>query len=246
MHRLSCNCPQCKHAPSAFELMEFEMPASANEANAEFESGEGEFEGEFEGEEEGEFQYAASGANQGESLFSEAEEVALAAELLSVSNEAEFEQFLGNLWGGIQRAGGAIGKAAKPFAGVLRTVAKTALPFVGGALGSMVPIPGVGTALGTALGSALSQALEAEFGEMELEDREFEAARSFVRIAGTTAQQLAQQDPGRADVSGAAAAAAMAAAARQHLPQFQHLRQPLQRTSGRWTRHGNTLIVSGA
>ena len=34
--------------------------------------------------------------------------------------------------------------------------------FVGGALGSLLPIPGVGTAVGTALGGALSKAHELE------------------------------------------------------------------------------------
>ncbi len=168
--------------------------------------------------------------------FSEAEEVALAAELLSVSNEAELEQFLGKLWSGVKKVAGTVGTLAKPFTGVLRSVAKQALPFVGGALGSMIPIPGVGTALGTALGSAVSSALEMEFEGLELEDREFEMARRFVRIAGTAAQQA---------VDGAAPAeleAAVAAAAQQHLP---HFRGTGQHLGGRWTRRGSVLVLHG-
>lgn len=117
---------------------------------------------------------------------------------------------------------------------MVKAVAKKALPFVGGALGSLIPIPGVGTAAGTALGGALGNALEMEFGELELEDREFEMARSFVRIAGTAAQQL-----GQAVSSGnqqAAVEKALAAAAQQHLPHFQP-----QAVRGRCPAHGRPL-----
>ena len=77
------------------------------------------------------------------------------------------EQFLGNVfkkvWKGIK-------KIAKPLGGVLKSVAKKALPFVGSALGSFIPIPGVGTAIGGALGTAVSKALELEYGELESEE----------------------------------------------------------------------------
>ena len=140
--------------------------------------------------------------------------MALAAELLSVGSEAELEQFLGKLLKRFKQAGSAIAKVAKPFTGVLKGVAKQALPFVGGALGSFIPIPGVGTAVGTALGSALSQALEMEFGEVAQEDREFEMARRFVRIAGTTAQQFDPNQHGGHALE--AMQAALTTAARRH------------------------------
>ena len=98
-----------------------------------------------------------------ESPFEEFEEMEYAAELLSIQSEEELDQFLGKL---IKRAGrglSKIGKVFRPLGGVLKGLAKKALPFVGGALGSFIPIPGVGTAVGTALGSAVSKALEAEF-----------------------------------------------------------------------------------
>ncbi|UMR29179.1 hypothetical protein MJ904_19060 [Massilia sp. MB5] len=151
--------------------------------------------------------------------FSEAQEMELAMELLSVSSEAELEQFLGNVfksvWKGVKKAGSAIGKAVKPLGGVLKGVAKQALPFVGGALGSMIPIPGVGTALGSALGGALGNALELEFGELALEEREFEMARRFVRIAGSAARAA-----GEGDGSPAAVRQALLQALRQHAPHF--------------------------
>jgi hypothetical protein len=203
--------------------------------------GEGEFEGEYEGE--------AEWSGEGTGPFNETQEIALAAELLSVSNEAELEQFLGNLLNGIKNVGAAVGQAAKPFAGVLRSVAKTALPFVGGALGSMIPIPGIGTALGTALGSAVGNALEMEFDSLELEDREFEMARRFVRIAGSAAEQL-EQTPIGANFQ-AAAQAALASAAQQHLPHFRaralaRAGEQMARSSGHWTRHGTMLVLHGA
>lgn len=246
MHKLTCQCPQCTRGATGFEVMEFEAPTAsgrdgfgAQEASAYEAEGEGEsqYEGPYEGE--GEYEGEASWASEAEGPFSESEEIALAAELLSISNEAELEQFLGKLWKGVKTI-------AKPFSGVLKAVAKKALPFVGGALGSLIPVPGVGTAVGTALGSALGKALEMEFGELEFEDREFEMARSFVRIAGTAAQQLGQAVP--AGNPQAAVEKALAAAAQQHLPHFQPqaVRDAAPRMGGRWIRRGGTLIVVGA
>jgi len=257
MHKINCQCPQCNRGATAFEVMAFQPPGGGfkrngfgtHEAEAYEARPEGEGQSQYEGpyESEGEYEGEANWAGEGEaaSPFSEAEEIALAAELLSVSNEAELEQFLGNLWKGIKKVGSFVGNVAKPFAGVLKAVAKKALPFVGGALGSLIPIPGVGTAVGSALGGALSKALEMEFGEMELEDREFEVARRFVRIAGTAAQQLAQAAPGSNPLT--AIESALATAAQQHLQHFQPPSgQAVSGMSGRWIRQGKTLVVVGA
>jgi hypothetical protein len=187
--------------------------------------GESQYQGPYQGEEPFGDEYEGQGdwAGQGAGPYSEADEIALAAELLSVSNEAELDQFLGKLWSGIKKVGSVVGKVAQPFAGVLKTMAKKGLPFLGGALGSLIPIPGVGTALGSALGGALSNALEMEFAHMELEDREFEMARRFVRIAGTAAQQLAQAAAGGRPQ--AAIGSALATAAQQHLRHFRPARR---------------------
>lgn len=264
VHPPRCHCPRCGGAQETFEFAaegeggyegEYEGEY-AGEYEGEYEGEavhEGRFEGAFEyeggyaGENEGEYEGEYEGAGQGESAspFSEAEEIALAAELLSVSNEAELEQFLGKLWKGVKKVAGTVGKIAKPFSGVLKAVAKKALPFVGGALGSMIPIPGVGTALGTALGSAVSSALEMEFEGLELEDREFEMARRFVRIAGTAAQQTAD------GTAPAEFEATVAAAAQQHLPHFAgrvaagRPGMPGRRNGGSWTRRGTTLVLHG-
>lgn len=144
--------------------------------------------------------------------FSEEQEMELAMELLGVQSEEELEQFLGKMfksvWSGIK-------KVAKPLGGILKGIAKRALPFVGGALGSFIPIPGVGTVLGRALGGALSNALEMEMQEMPEVERELEVARRFVRIAGSAAQGA-----GDSDGSPQAVRRAVLEALRTHAPQF--------------------------
>ncbi|NHZ41352.1 hypothetical protein [Massilia aquatica] len=182
--------------------------------------------------------------------FGEQEEIALAMELMSVASEEELEQFLGKMfkgiWKGVKKVGSVIGKVAKPLGGVLKGLAKTALPFVGKALGSFIPIPGVGTMLGGALGSAVAKALEMEAAGLDGEERELDMARRFVRIAGTAAQQAGMagqgMDPQRA------ARDAVDAALRCHLPR---MRQPgsasasaIDRAnSGTWRRQGRGQIV---
>jgi len=226
MHGSTCQCPKCQAAEqSAFES--------------------------------GGFGYEVGGFAAGElaSPLTEAEEVELAMELMTISSEAEMDQFLGKVfggvWKGLKKVGSAVGKIAKPLGGVLKAVAKKALPFVGGALGSFIPIPGVGTAIGSALGGALSKALELEYGEFDQEEAEFETARRFVRVAATAAQQAASAPPATDPTT--AANQALVAAARRHLPQadLRMLERAAvstggSRHSGRWVRRGGTIIVVGA
>ncbi len=200
----------------------------------------------------GEFGWSGevSGYAELESPFDEAEEMELAAQLLEIQDEAELNQFIGDLFKKVRRVVGRMAKSQ--IGGMLKNVAKTALPFVGGALGSFMPIPGVGTAVGTALGSAVSTALEAEMEGIEPEDQEFELARRFVRLAGTAARQVAQTPP-TVDPQKAAQAAVMAAA-RQLLGQpageldeavFSSAGSNRPRSSGRWLRRGNTITLVG-
>lgn len=220
-------------------------------------------ESEIDGLEADQFEYAFEGDQEifgeadMESPFTEAEEMELAAELLAISNEAELDQFLGKLfkgaWRGLKKVGSFVGKIARPLGGVLKGLAKKALPFVGGALGSFIPIPGVGTAVGTALGSAVSKALEAELEGMNEEDQEFEMARRFVRLAGTAAKQAAQAKPGVSPQD--AVKAAVMAAARRHVPGLGQgstafpvaVASPICQSgrSGRWVRRGSKIILLG-
>eukprot|EP01034_Spumella_vulgaris_P000030 gene30-41_t len=69
-------------------------------------------------------------------LLSEADEMELANELLSVTNEAELEQFLGNFLRKAASVAGSVIKSpvGQAVGGVLKGVAKKALPLAGGAV----------------------------------------------------------------------------------------------------------------
>lgn len=233
MHAMTCQCSKCRRGGSAeFELFEFD---DSPQGEFDFESDAGtEYEDSYEFEEENEFEAEYADA---ESPFTEAEENELAMELLSVSSEDELDQFLGKIF---KKVGRGLKKIGRPLGRALKGVAKKALPFVGGALGSLIPIPGVGTAVGSALGSAVAKALEAELGELDEADQELEMARRFVRIAGTAAKH--------ADSAGAsadpkdAARGAVQRAARKHLPMI----GIATRGGGRWFRRGDRIVVVGA
>jgi hypothetical protein len=118
----------------------------------------------------------------------EALEFELAQELLEITNEAELEEFLGKLVRSVARGASSFMKSGigKAVGGVLRNVAKTALPMVGSALGSFVA-PGLGTAIGGKLGGMAASLLEAEERESMGEgEAEMEAARRYVRWASGT------------------------------------------------------------
>jgi hypothetical protein len=224
--------------------------------NGEAETDLGELESdefEFEMTDEGEFE------SEVENQMGEVEEMELAAELLAVASEQELDQFLGKIF---KKIGKGIRKIARPLGGILKGVAKKALPFVGGALGSFIPIPGVGTAVGTALGSAASKLLEVDLEGMTPEDQEFELARRFVRMASTAAAKAATVP---ADADPKAAAIRIIKAAAQQLETGESASEGegevpparpaagdrtrsagSRRRQGRWYRRGNTLVLIGA
>jgi uncharacterized protein (DUF697 family) len=170
--------------------------------------------GEYEGEGFlGDILGAVTGETYGEMPLNEAMEMELAAELLGVTNETELEQFLGGLFkkvGGFMKSG--VGKA---LGGVLKGIAKKALPIVGGALGSFIA-PGVGTAIGSSLGSMAGKAFGLELEGLSGEDREFEVARRYVRLATTAAQKAALAPANMSPY--VAARKAVILAARRHAP----------------------------
>lgn len=145
-------------------------------------------------------------------------ESALVAELLEVASDEELDQFLGKLARSVVKGAASFVRSpiGKAIGGVLKNVAKSALPMVGGALGSMV-LPGVGTALGSKLGSMAGNLLEEEeiamLGEGVAEE---EAARRFIRFAGATYRNAARTP--RYVPPRAAARAASVAAARVYAP----------------------------
>jgi hypothetical protein len=184
-------------------------------------------------------------------VFSEAQEMELASELLSVSNEEELEQFLGGL---IKKAAGALKKVVKSplgnsLGGLLKGAVKKVLPMAGGAVGTFLGGP-LGTAVGGQLASAAGNALGLELEGLSQEDQEFEVARRMVKLAGDatkTATQIARtQDPA------SAARTAVISAARKHAPgliRSSHSSRPSFNGgglhSGRWVRRGGKIILFG-
>ncbi len=203
-----------------------------------------EFDEEFEFTDEFELEYD-------DSPFSEAEEMELATELLSISDDDELEMFLGKLFKQVSRK---VRRAVKSpiFRSVMRLakpLIKKALPIVGGAIGSFVA-PGVGTAIGSAAGNVASRwfEMDMEFEALSSEDQEFEVARRVVRLMGSTAKNAAKASP-RGKVS-TIAKKSLVKAARVHAPGL--LRQGKTMTSsgrgrsGRWVRRERNIVILAA
>jgi hypothetical protein len=159
-------------------------------------------------------------------VFSEAQEVQLAEQLLELENEQQLEQFLGDL---ISKAGSAIGSLIKlpvgqALGGALKSVAGEVLPMVGQAIGGMFGPAGapIGGQLASAAGSAFG------LNEMEAGEQEYEAAQTFVRMAADAVKNAASAPPGMNPH--AVAQAAVAQAAQTHAPALLGL-SPIGRAS---------------
>jgi uncharacterized protein (DUF697 family) len=218
------------------------------------ESNYGEYQtGEFGYEFSGDNEYETYGEYSQEGPFNEAEEMELAAELLSVSNEAELDQFLGDL---IKKAGQAVGgiiksPVGKALGGALKGVAKQALPAVGGVIGNAL-LPGIGGVVGSKLASATGKAFGLELEGLSHEDQEFEVAKGVVRLAGAAAGNAAQASPSAPPKQ--VVQTALTEAAKSHAPGLLSGAQPQARpgqkcqhqSTGRWIRRGNTITLMGA
>lgn len=148
----------------------------------------------------------------GEVPLHEANEMELAVELLEVTNEAELEAFLGNVFGAVGRTLGRFARsdAGAALTGLVRNAARDALPTVGGAIGDWAA-PGRGGAIGSRLAQQAGQLLGLELEGLSPQEQEFEAARQFVRFAGS-AYANAATAPRDAHPLAAAQQAATAAA----------------------------------
>lgn len=191
-----------------------------------------------------------AGETYGETVLTEADEIQLASELLGVTSEAELDQFLGSL---IKKVGSVAGKIIRSpigqaVGGVLKGVAKKALPLAGGAIGGYFGGP-LGAKIGSGLASAAGSALGLEAEALEQEDREFEGAKQFVRVAADTVKRAAAA-PATADPRTVAQAAAIAAA-KKFAPGLVGAASPIagvvlgRGQSGRWLRRGNKIVLFG-
>jgi hypothetical protein len=182
-------------------------------------------------------------------VLSDSDEMELASEFLEIGSEAEMDQFLGDL---VQHIGHGLGKLVNSpmghaVGGILKQVAKTALPIAGGALGGFVGGP-VGAMIGSNLASVAGSALGLELEGLSPEDREFEATKQFIRFAGETVANALQAPPD-ADPEAVAHQAAVEAA-RVHAPGLMNIAGMSARgrgrgRGGRWVRHGDRIILFG-
>jgi len=185
-----------------------------------------------------------------EAVFSEADEMELASQLLEVSDEQELDQFLGGL---IKKVGGFIrSPAGQAIGGVLKGLAKKALPLAGTALGTFVGGP-LGAQIGSGLASAAGSALGLESETWSQEDREFEGAKQFVRIAGEAIKNVAAAGP-NGDPRSMAQAAVTQAAQVMAPGLLQAARSGRAGSyggvgggghSGRWMRRGSKIVLYG-
>lgn len=183
-----------------------------------------------------------------ETGLDEVEEMDLAAELLGLSDEAELDQFFGKLFkkaGKFMKSG-----TGRALSGILKKVAKKALPIAGGAIGGFFGGP-LGASLGSKLAPAAGRLFGLEVEGLSGEDADFEVARNFVRFAGAAAKTAARAPAAANPVTAARAAAVRAA--RRFAPGLvgggvgasPQLPSGMGR-SGRWIRRGRRIILLGA
>jgi uncharacterized protein (DUF697 family) len=202
-----------------------------------------EYEDEYDDEYEDEYGY------ENEGPLSDAEEMELAAELLEITSDEELDMFLGKVFRKVGRGVRKFARSSvgKQLGGILKGVAKKALPIAGGAIGSFFA-PGVGTAIGSKLGAAASNLFELELEGMSPEDQEFEVARRYVRLAAEAAKQAANA-PARMPPK-AVANKAMTIAAQKHAPGLMNMSKNgangRRKPQGTWKRRGNTIVLYGA
>jgi hypothetical protein len=215
---------------------------------------EGDFEADFEADFESDYESDYEGGfDSQEGPFSEGQELELAAELLGVSEEAELDQFLGDLFKRVKGAAGQLLKspAGQALKGVLKSAAKKALPTLGRAVGSYF-----GGAKGGDLGAQAADYGARMFGleleGMSPEDGELEVAKRFVRLAGDAASEVAQTAGSGPPQQ--VAMNALATAARTHAPGMMRGaagtapnggRHADRRKSGRWFRRGRHIVLVG-
>jgi uncharacterized protein (DUF697 family) len=177
---------------------------------------------------------------------------------MEVNSEEELDYFLGDV---ISSAADAVGKFVSSPTGQalgsgLKSVAKQLLPVAGQALGGYVG-GGAGSQIGGALGSAAAGLLDSE-----VEEQEWEAANTFVKLASEATKKAAEAPPG-VDPH-AVAEHAIVEAAKIHAPhlvphltgeghgmeghcgchQHRHHHGGM-RHHGRWYRHGEKIVLVG-
>ena len=202
---------------------------------------------------EGLGEYGEATGTMGAEL-TEAQELALASEVLEISNEEELEQFLGDLWNATKAAASKaynsdVVKAAIPG---LKAVGVAVLPKAAGWLANRYA-PGTGDMASAGVQAAVDQWLKEELEGLSGEDREFETARRYVRFVDDTFRRAAQT-PDRVSPP-VAAQVVLRDAAREHVPGLVPFLVQLRNgspvggsgveaaASGSWTRQGSLIVI---
>ena len=185
-------------------------------------------------------------------VFQESELQELAAELLSVSNEQELNHFLGDL---MKRAASGVGKfiqspMGQQLGGLLKVAAKKALPMAGRAIGDWIA-PGSGGQIGQQVAQQAGAMFGLEFEGLSHEDREFEAAKQFVRFAADATKNALSAPPSNSLAQ--VAQSAVSQAAQRFVPGLLGQVGPggqaapgrVGALSGRWVRKGNRIVLYG-
>ena len=177
-------------------------------------------------------------------MFDESEEMELAAELLSTSDEAELDHFFGKLFKRVARKVRRAVKSRKGglLRGLLKRVAKKALPIAGGIIGGPV---------GAGLARAGGRIFGLELEGLSPEDRDFEIARRVVRLSGDAAKNAAK--PTTTGNAAKDAKIAVVKAAKKHAPGLMRAGRSAMAMagavatgrSGRWVRRGRKIVLMG-
>lgn len=171
-------------------------------------------------------------------VLSDEEVSELAAELAIVQDEAELEEFIGNVFRKVKNKVGKFARSTvgKKLVGALKSVAKKTLPALAGAAGTFIGGP-LGGTIGSKIGGAISSRLE------EADEATVEAAEQFVRFAAEAAT-IAARAPLNAPAN-AVTRAALHRAQRRHPLGGTRLRASGGALSGRWVRRGHKIVLFG-
>ncbi len=185
----------------------------------------------------------------GGSVLNEDENANLASSLMEVNSEDELDNFLGDVISGVANTVGKFisSPTGQALGAGLKDVAKQLLPVAGQALGTYIGGP-AGGQIGGQLGSAAGGLFEAES-----EERDWEAAHQFVKLAAEATKNAAEMPQGDPQTT---AKHAIVEAAKVHAP---HIVPQLMghqghqgcgchhhgRRHGRWYRHGERIILVG-
>lgn len=184
-----------------------------------------------------------SAETDAEDVFSEIEEMKLAASLLGITDETELDRFIGKLIG---QAGQAVGRfvsssTGQALGGILKAVAKQALPMIERAHSGYVDVDRE-TQIRGQLKSVDGRIFGLELEGLSPEDKEFEVAKKFVRFAGDAAKN-AMSTPITAGPR-AVAKKAIVQAAQRHAPGLLCNGLGAPKHTGHWFRRGRNIIVN--